>query len=379
MYTRLLKPDTQNSLFLFGPRGTGKTTWVKQTYPHAVYLDLLEAELYNALLANPQRLSKYYPQDFTDYVIIDEIQRVPQLLNEVHRQIEKNHVKFILTGSSPRKLRKSGQNLLGGRALTYHLHPLTAVELGNDFDLTKSVQFGQLPSAYRQDNPKKYLKSYVQTYLEEEISQEGLTRNLPAFARFLETASFSQGSVINIAGIAREALIDRKITENYFCILEDLLIGYRLPVFRKKAKRILIAHPKFYFFDVGVYQAIRPMGPLDGPEVAQGIVLESLFLQDLIAVNQALELGNTVYFYRTDEGTEVDFVVYGERGIKAFEIKRTQQYSSHHLRGLRAFAKDYPDAKCYLIYNGNKHMHEGSIEIIPFEQAIKTLPALLAS
>lgn len=377
MYTRILKPNTQSSFFLFGPRGTGKTTWVRNTYPEAIYIDLLEAELYNNLLANPQRLESYFTLPMPEYVIIDEVQRVPQLLNEVHKQIEQSKVKFILTGSSARKLRQKGENLLAGRAYTYYMHPLTAVEIGEDFDIEKSATYGHLPSAYKASDPKKYLKSYVQTYLEEEISQEGLTRNLPAFARFLETASFSQGSVVNISEVARDAMIERKSAENYFKILEDLLIGYRIPVFRKRAKRRLIAHPKFYFFDTGIYKAVRPMGPLDEPEMVQGIALETLFLQDLIAVNQALGLGYEIYFYRTNDGSEVDFIAYGERGIKAFEIKSARHFSSSHVRGLRSFIQDYPEAQCYLINNGTRRLREGSVNVIPFADALKSLPLLL--
>ncbi|PIQ69714.1 ATPase [Candidatus Shapirobacteria bacterium CG03_land_8_20_14_0_80_40_19] len=377
MYSRLLKPPRNKSFFLFGPRGTGKTTWVKSTFPKAIYLDLLEAEIFNDLLANPQRLENYLPKKTTDFVIIDEIQRIPQLLNEVHRLIEKLHLKFILTGSSARKLRERGQNLLAGRALTYFMYPLTAIELNADFNLNLSLNFGLLPSVYQEKEPKKYLESYVKTYLEEEIFQEGLTRNLSAFARFLETASFSQGSVLNTSEIAREAAVERKVVENYFSILEDLLIGYRLPVFNKKAKRRLIVHPKFYFFDTGMYRIVRPMGPLDSPEMVEGISVESLFFQNLLAVNDNLNLGYKLYYYRTATGIEVDFIAYGERGIRAFEIKRTDKVSSKTTRGLKHFLKEYPQTKGFFLYGGKRKMRHGDIEIIPFEDALKNLPDLL--
>lgn len=378
MYPRLIKLPANKSFFLFGPRGTGKTTLVKLAFPKAVYIDLLEAEIYNDLLANPQRLENYIPKNFTDFVVIDEVQRIPNLLNEIHRLIEINRQKFVLTGSSARKLRKKGENLLAGRALTNFLYPLTAFELGNDFNLDKSLTFGHLPSIFSEENPKKYLESYVQTYLETEISQEGLTRNLSAFARFLETASFSQGSVLNTTEVAREAAIERKVVENYFAILEDLLIGYRLPVFNKRAKRRLIAHPKFYFFDTGIYRTLRPTGPLDMPEVVEGVALESLFFQDLIAINNGLDLGYDLSYYRTATGMEIDFVCYGKKGIRAFEIKRTEKISSKMLRGLKYFLKDYPQAKCFLIYNGKRKMRYGDIEIIPADEAFKNLPELLS-
>lgn len=378
MYSRLIRTPASKSFFLFGPRGTGKTTWVKSTFPSALYLDLLEAEVFNDLLANPQRLENYIPKDFTDFVIIDEVQRVPNLLNEIHRLMEKFRLKFILTGSSARKLRKKGENLLAGRSLTNFLHPLTSLELGNDFNLARSLSYGQLPSVSFEPDPKKYLESYVKTYLEEEIFQEGLTRNLSAFARFLETASFSVGAVLNTSEVAREAGIERKVVENYFAILEDLLIGYRLPVFNKRAKRRLVAHAKFYFFDVGVYRTVRPMGPLDMPEMVEGTAFESLFFQDLLAINDSLNLGYNLFYYRTATGIEVDFVAYGEKGVRAFEVKRTGRISSRTLRGLKYFSKEYPQAKTFLIYGGKRKMREGNIEIIPLEDALKNLPKLLS-
>lgn len=378
MYSRLIKPPKNKSFFLFGPRGTGKTTWVKSTFPKALYLDLLEAEIFNDLLANPQRLENYIPKGFRDYIVIDEVQRVPEILNEVHRLIEKDNQKFILTGSNARKLRKKGQNLLAGRALTYFLHPLTAVELGSDFNLEQSLNYGQLPSVYHEKDSQKYLESYVKTYLEEEIFQEGLTRNLSAFARFLETASFSQGSVLNTSEVARESAIERKVVENYFAILEDLLIGYRLPVFNKRAKRRLLTHPKFYFFDTGIYRTLRPMGPLDMPEMSEGISFESLFFQNLLAVNDSLNLGYKLFYYRTATGIEIDFVVYGKKGIRAFEVKRTGRTSSETLRSLKYFSREYPQSKNFLIYGGKRKMRDGNIEIIPMEDGLKNLPELLS-
>jgi len=377
MYSRLIQPPTGKSFFLFGPRGTGKTTWVKATFPQAIYLDLLEAQLFNDLLANPQRLENFIPGDYKDWVIIDEVQRVPEILNEVHRLIEKSGFRFVLTGSSARKLRRAGPNLLAGRALTYSLHPLTAIELGEDFDLDYSLKYGHLPSAAKHSHPEKYLESYVKTYLEEEIKYEGLTRNLGAFSRFLEAASFSQGSVLNITEVARECAVQRKVVENYFTILEDLLIGYRLPVFTKKANRRLAAHPKFYFFDVGVYRAIRPRGPLDLPEEAEGAACETLLFQELMAVNHSLELGYSLYYWRTSNNYEVDFVMYGEKGIKAFEVKRSAKITGSMLNGLKSFIRDYPMAKAYLIYGGNKYMRQQGIEILPFAHTLKNLASIL--
>jgi len=376
MYSRLIKPP-QKSFFLFGPRSTGKTTWVKKTFPKAVYIDLLEAELFNDLLANPQRLENFIPKDFQNWIIIDEVQRIPELLNEIHRLMEKYKYRFVLTGSSARKLRQRGVNLLGGRALTYSLHPLTAVELRNDFDLEHSLRYGHLPCAYTEPDPPKYLESYVKTFLEEEVRQEAITRNLSAFSRFLESASFSQGAMLNISSVARECAVQRKVVENYFTILEDLLIAYRIPAFTKRAKRRLVAHPKFYFFDVGVYRVLRPMGPLDMPEQVEGIAYETLFFQELLAINDALDLGYNISYWRTSNNVEVDFIIYGHKGIKAFEVKRTGKIKRSMLRGLRLFLRDYPMAKAYFIYGGNRSMREESINILPFEDALKNLPTIL--
>ena len=378
MYSRLLSPPKAKSFFLFGPRGTGKTTWVKSTFPDAIYIDLLEAELFNDLLANPQRLESFIPKPFKDWVIIDEVQRIPELLSEVHRLIEKYKYKFVLTGSSARKLRQKGHNLLAGRALTYSMYPLTVPELGEDYNLNHSLRYGQLPSVYTEENPKRYLESYVKTYLEEEVRQEGLTRNLGAFTRFLESASFSQGSILNISSVARECSIERKVVENYFTILEDLLTAYRIPVFTRKMKRRLVAHPKFYFFDVGVYRTLRPMGPLDMPELIEGAAFETLFFQELMAVNSALGLGYTIYYWRTSNNMEVDFILYGEKGILAFEVKRTGKVIGPMLSGLKSFLKDYPMANAYFIYGGERRMRNGDIEIIPINDALKKLAVILS-
>ena len=266
---------------------------------------------------------------------------------------------------------------MAGRALTCFLHPLTAREIGKDFNIEKSLQYGQLPSIYQEPDPKKYLESYVQTYLQEEIQQEGLTRNLNAFSRFLETASFSQGSVLNVSEIAREAMVERKVVENYFSILEDLLIAYRLPVFSRREKRRMISHNKFYFFDVGVYRTLRPRGPLDFPEMIERVAFETLFFQELMALNDYYDLGYKLYYYRTANGHEVDFVVYGERGIRAFEIKRTNKIKTSMLRGLKTFLKDYPLAKGYFVYGGKRKMKMGDIEIWPIEEMLKGLLEVL--
>lgn len=369
---------TQKSFFLFGPRGTGKTTWLRQHLPQALFINLLRSEHYNRLSANPGLIRQMIPPNYSDWIIIDEIQRIPELLNEVHDLIEsKKHV-FILTGSSARKLRRKGVNLLAGRALTYHLHPLTAIEQEDAFQLAESLRLGHLPARFSEQDPNKYLKDYVQTYVREEVLQESLTRNTGHFSRFLEAASFSQGSVTNTSEIAREAHIERASAENYFSIIEDLLMGVRLPVFTRKAKRKLIRHQKFYYFDTGVFRAIRPTGPLDSEAELDGPAVETLVFQELRAVNDYLEFGYQLYFWRTKNGLEVDFILYGPRGLIAIEVKRSAHVHSKDLRGLKEFKKDYPPAKCYLLYGGPAPLYMDDITVLPLGQALRNLEQLLS-
>jgi uncharacterized protein len=379
MFNRILKLplESHQSIFLFGPRGTGKTSWLKSHLPQALYLDLLDFNLYNSLSTNPGRLENLIPKNYQDWIIIDEVQRVPELLNEVHRLIEGQKFRFILTGSSARTLRRHGVNLLAGRALRYHMHPLIAQEMGDKFDFYHALQYGLLPMAATQEDPKKYLESYVQTYLREEVLQEGLTRNISSFARFLEIASFSQGSTVNVSEISRELGINRITVATYFDILEDLLLAIRISVFSQRAKRKMIAHDRFYFFDTGVYRIVRPMGPLDSPAEIDGAALETLFLQSLSAINDYKELGYTIHFWRTLTGLEVDFVIYGPRGLHAFEIKRTNKISNKMLKGLREFGQDYPEAKLHFLFFGSRKEYHDEITAIPFEEALKELPAMI--
>lgn len=366
MYSRILKAPQDKSFFLFGPRGTGKTTWIKTTFPNAVYVDLLVSDIYSDLLARPGRLEEFIPGHASSAtMIIDEIQRVPALLHEVHRLIESRGVRFALTGSSARKLKRGGVNLLAGRALTYHLYPLTAQELGSDFQLEHGLRYGHLPSTFREREPQKYLEAYVATYLREEVQQEGLTRNLGAFSRFLEAISFSQGQLLNLSAVARDAAVHRKVVEGYVSILEDLLLASRVEIFSGRAKRRTASHPKFYFFDAGVYRATRLKGPLDAPEEIAGAALETLVFQELKAVNDYLNLGYTIRYWRTATGLEVDFVLYGPAGIIAIEVKHAKRVQPSHLRGLRAFCKDYPMAKPHLVYTGPHRLRQHDIDIVP--------------
>ncbi len=377
MYSRLIKPPQNKSFFLLGPRGSGKTTWTQAVFPKAIRVDLLEARLYNVLLADPQRLSSLVPDGFKDWVVVDEVQKIPALLDEVHRLIEKKGLKFVLTGSSARKLRRGGVNLLGGRALTLAMHPMAACEMGEDFESGRALRFGLLPSVPSEKDPAGFLDSYVRTYLDQEVKQEGFTRNLAAFTRFMEAASFSQAAVLNVSAVARECAVERKVVEAYFNILEDLMIAIRLPAFTRRTHRRLASHPKFFFFDTGVFRTFRPSGPLDAPEEAEGPAAETLLLQNLLAVNDALGLGYRAHYWRTVEGTEVDLVLYGEKGLLAFEVKRRSRVDSSDVAGLRAFRRDYPEARCFLTYMGDRRIQLGHVEVWPLAELLKDLPRIL--
>jgi uncharacterized protein len=380
MFDRVLQLPLSggSSIFLRGPRGTGKTSWIKSHLPKALYFDLLDFSLYTSLSAAPNRLENLIPSDYTDWIIIDEVQRIPELLNEVHRLIESKKFRFLLTGSSARTLRRAGVNLLAGRALRYNMHPLVIQELGSKFDLNHAVQYGLLPAAVGHKDPKKYLESYVQTYIREEVLQEGLTRNIGAFTRFLELASFSQGQPLNASEISREVSLNRETVANYFDILDDLLLAMRISAFSQRAKRKIIAHQKFYFFDAGVFRTLRPMGPLDLQEEAEGAALETVFLQSLSAINDYYELNYKIHFWRTITGDEVDFVIYGPRGFHAFEIKRSSTINSKSFKGLRAFEQEYPEAKLFFIFLGAKKEYHGTITVLPFQEALQELPDLIS-
>lgn len=379
IYKRLLHipTDYPKSIFLFGPRGTGKTYWIRQHFENAIYLDLLDATVYLHLQRNVKHLAEYIPPNFDGWIILDEVQKLPDLLNEVHRLIEHAHYRFVLTGSSARALRKKGINLLAGRAIHYAMHPLTAVEMEDEFDVNRALMFGQLPSIPAEPNPKQYLQTYVQTYLREEVMQEGLARNLSVFSRFLEIASFSQGEMLNMSAIAREVGLSSQSINNYFELLSDLLLAHRLPIFNKRAKRKTVLHPKFYFFDTGVYNILRPTMILDSQPEKEGVLFESLFLQEMRAINDYLNKGYDFYYWRTQTGIEVDFIAYGQKKLLAFEIKRKSRLDSKDLHGLRAFKEEYPMAECYIIYGGSDILYKEDATCLPLTYALKHLPEIL--
>lgn len=367
----------EKSFFLFGPRGTGKTTLLKKVVPDAMWIDLLRPDVFYSYNAEPERLREMvmsYPEG--KIFVIDEIQKIPQLLTMVHELIEqKKNWRFILTGSSARKLKRDGADLLAGRAVVRRLHPFMASELKEQFHVEQALECGMIPLIQQSPDPRDSQNAYVGMYIKEEVQQEGIVRKIENFSRFLKTMSFSQASVLTIANIARESKIHRKVLEGYLEILEDILLGFRLDVFSKKAKRALISHPKFYYFDCGVYNALRPKGPLDEPAEIQGHALETLVAQHLRAWCDYSDFAckTELYFWRTKFGNEVDFIVYGEKEFVAIEVKHSMHIHPKDLNGLRAFSEDYPQATCIVLYRGKERLQKGNILCCPVEDFLLRL------
>lgn len=365
------------SAFLFGPRGTGKSTWVAQALPKALRIDLLRESTFVELLGHADRLEAMADAQRATSLIIDEVQKLPGLLDEVHRLIEARKFQFVLTGSSARKLKRSGANLLAGRARTLTMHPFTATELGKRFKLRHAITHGMLPTVWTSDDPRDYLRGYVGTYLREEVQQEGRVRDLAGFSRFLEAASFAQGQVLNVQRVAADCGVNRKTVESHFDLLEDLLLAVRLPVFKRKASRKLVSHPKFFFFDAGVYRGLRPRGPLDVDAEIDGAAIETLLVQSLRAESANAGLGYELSYWRTPEGAEVDVVAYGERGLHGFEVTRSSVFREADLAGLRLFCEDYPRASGHLFYGGTRRYTFGNIEVMPLGEGLATLDVML--
>ena len=363
-----------SSFFILGPRGTGKTTWIRQQLPDAVVVNLLQPETFRAMSARPERLRDLVrgSPERRD-VVLDEVQRVPELLHVVHDLLENaNAPRFVLTGSSARKLRRGGVNLLAGRATMRSLHPFMAAELPA-FDLGRSLELGLVPLVVGAKDPADTLAAYAAMYIEQEVKAEGLVRQVGSFARFLEVVSFSHAAVLTLSNVAREAEVRRKAVEGFLDVLEDLLIAFRLRVFSKRARRATAAHPKFYFFDTGVFRSLRPTGPLDRPSEIDGAALEGLVAQHLRAwidyTGGALDL----YYWRTRSGVEVDFIVYGDTDFFAVEVKNTDRVRAEDLRGLRAFVDEYPACRPLLLYRGADRLEIGGIPCWPVEDFLSGL------
>lgn len=371
---RFFRPGKQ-SFFLFGPRGTGKSTWLTQHFEKAVFLDLLSPEVYRTYSARPERLTELAEAHNKDTVfVIDEVQKIPELLDVVHQLMERHsRRRFVMTGSSSRKLKQTGIDLLAGRAVLKTMHPFMASELKNRFSVEEALTLGMLPLVLYAPDPADALAGYISLYIREEVQMEGMTRNIGAFSRFLEAAAFSHATVLNMAAVARECQVEQKTVAGYISILEDLLLSFRVPVFVKRAKRRLIAHPKFFLFDSGVFRSLRPKGILDAPQEIDGVALEGLVAQHLRAWIGYSSKQADLYYWRTKSGNEVDFVLYGEGVFCAIEVKNSTHIHPKMLNGLMAFQEDYPEAQTYLLYRGKERLKKGPVSCIPCDTFLEHL------
>jgi predicted AAA+ superfamily ATPase len=373
MYLRRLSLEDENndSVFLWGARQVGKTTLLEQLFPQARYYDLLQANEFERFLRRPSILAEELESlKEGELVIIDEIQKVPHLLDEVHLLIHRKKIRFILSGSSPRKLIRSGANLLGGRALKKTLFPLVSAEIP-DFDLIKAVNNGMIPRHYMVNNPWERFRAYIGVYLNEEIREEALSRKLKSFSRFLEIAAISNGEMIVYKNIAQDCGIDYRTVKEYFEILNDTLIGYLIPGFTSTLKRRAIQTPKFYFFDVGIANYLLNRKNLQPGTEIFGHSFEHLILQEIIAFLGYSQSTENLTYWRTSSGYEVDAII--GNGRIAIEIKSTDEVKSRHLKGLQAFKEDFSQARTIIVSLDKYSRIMNGVEIFPAEQFLKAL------
>ncbi len=371
-----LPPSGTETFFLWGPRQTGKTTLLRRIYPDARWVDLLKADEYRRYGARPERLREELdenPPEPGQQVVIDEIQKVPALLDEVHWLIENRGLHFALCGSSARRVRRGGVNLLGGRALRCELGGLSAIETGDAFDLDRMLNRGCLPRIYQVPSYGRMLDAYIAVYLKEEVMAEGLARSLPVFSDFLEAAALGDGELVNFKNVARECGVSGPTIKGYFQILEDTLLGAWLPAFRKRPKRRVIGAPKFYFSDVGVVNRLARRGELIPGSSAYGKAFENWVFHEL-GLNLSYRESNTALSYwRLAGGTEVDFIV-GDMEA-AVEAKSPANITSNHLKGLRSLVKDHPQVKRRLVVcrEPRPRRTADGIEILPVTAFLKRL------
>jgi len=373
MFTRkLLLEDVENeSVFLFGARQTGKSTLVKQKFPQARYYDLLKSDVFERLFRAPWLFREELEMCLSDeLVIVDEIQKIPQLLDEVHWLIHNRQLRFLLCGSSARKLKRCGVNLLGGRAIREVLYPFVSAEIPN-FDFIKAINYGLLPQHYLLPNPRKKLQSYIGNYLQEEIKEEAHFRNLRTFSRFLDIAALSSGEIVNYTNIATDCGISSPTVKEYFSILEETMFGYFIPAFTKTLKRRVVQAPKFYLFDVGVVNYLTKRKELLPGSLDFGKAFEHLIIHEINAFLNYSFSEKTVSFWRTSTGYEVDAIL-GD-GCVAIEVKSSREVQSRHLRGLKAFAEEYPKARLIVVSLDQNPRRTNDVEIYPVNEFLKKL------
>jgi predicted AAA+ superfamily ATPase len=375
MFARFLTPP-EDSFFLFGPRGTGKSTWVHANFPSAKNYDLLNTGESLRLAREPHALYREVcdlaPKS---WVIIDEIQKVPALLDEVHALIESRDLRFVLTGSSARKLRRGASNLLAGRATVESMHPLVSTELGSEFSVEDAISHGTLPLAVTRKDPKGFLNAYAQTYLQEEIRAEALTRSIGNFSRFLEIAARQNGQVTNVAGVSRDAAVSRQTVQNYFDILQDTLLGFWLQPWKLKSATRQVGHPKLYLFDCGVARALTGRIAYPPSLEEKGPLMETLVLNEIRAYLAYERLGYPIYFWRTHDGSEVDLFLETRDGHVAFEIKSGTRWESRYNRAFKSMAEffGWKTLQCHGVFLGEQTSTWGQVRVHPVREFLRLL------
>lgn len=361
-----------NSCFFWGPRQTGKSTLLQTIFPQSQRYDLLLSDEFARLTGNPALLREELLANPPGRkpIIVDEVQKIPALLDEIQWLIVNHHLQFILCGSSARKLKRGKANLLGGRALRYELFPLVFKEIPN-FDLLRSLNHGLLPSHYIASNPQLLLRAYIGDYLKEEIAAEALTRNVPAFARFLELSAFSNGQIVNYRNIAAECGVSPVTAKEYFQILVDTLIGRFIPVFQKKPKRRVIHAPRFFLFDVGIANFLLKRGNVKFGSENFGPAFEHFIFQELLAYSSYSNKHFDIAYWRTASQLEVDFILGNHEA--AIEIKSTKNVAGHHLRGLKAFCEEYKTKHAIIVSLDPKPRLIDGIKILPWQEFLDKL------
>jgi predicted AAA+ superfamily ATPase len=373
MYIRIinLEETTQDSLFLWGARQTGKTTLLKTLFPNARVYDLLKSEEFERLFRNPGLLREELKEaNSQNLVVIDEVQKIPQLLDEVHWLITNRNIRFILCGSSARKLMRCGANLLGGRALRTILYPLVSAEI-SDFDFKKALHNGMLPRHYLAKNPQRRLQAYIGDYLNEEIRAEALSRNLLSFTRFMEIAARCNGEMIVYRNIAQDCGVSANTVKEYFNILEQTMIGYLVSGFTATSKRRAIAAPKFYYFDVGIVNYLLNRNNMAQGTEDFGRAFEHLIMQEIIAYLGYNNSNEKLTYWRTASGYEVDCII--GKGRIAIEIKSSNEIKSRHTKGLKAFQEEYPDTRLIVVSMDRNKRIMNDIEVFPITDFLSEL------
>jgi len=365
------------SAFLWGPRKTGKTSYLKNHFPESILFDFLKTDLFFEISKNPsllrERLLAKDDKILKQPIILDEVQKVPQVLDEVHWMIENKGFRFILCGSSARKLKRGHVNLLGGRAWRYEMFPLVTAEL-ESIDLLHILNHGMVPAHYLQveDDYRRSLKAYIQDYLKEEIFAEGLTRSIPAFSRFFDAFSYSHGELTNYSNIARDCGIDSKTVKEYYQILIDTLLAVRVEPFKKRqARNIITKTPKYYLFDVGIANYLRKQTIEEEKGIEFGKSLEHFILMEILAYRSYSEKDFEINFWRTKTGMEIDFIL--AEGEVAIEVKGASRIDLRDFRTLSIFSEKYSPKRIIIVCNEKKKRVHGKIEVVPWSIFLRNL------